>query len=176
MEEYDKYSGKYTIIVRDKKTKEVVDIINGKNIITYKGADIFARCTGGGSEYFPNRIYGEHAASGTYTEGVLPGLPLSRLDTVDNPMRQSPRSTTDAEEEFLMAPTFTSSNASLYNYNTVTFTASFSGPGLTNRTFVGIGIVTYVASQEILVAHSYFPAKTLASGQEMLVHWSIQFA
>jgi hypothetical protein len=163
--------GYYRLEFRDKVTSKTFKIIHGKNILTYVAADIITKLLAGDNKYKIAYIYGEHAPLGTYAEGIHPGLPVARTDTVAAPMNVSPRTTQDAEVNIIF-PAF--NNEQNYNNNIVTFHASFNDAALDNRTFVGIGLVARVNNVPLLFSHDYFPAHTKLPNHEIVIFYGIR--
>jgi hypothetical protein len=163
--------GYYRLEFRDKTTGQTFKIIHGKNILTYVAADIITKLLSGDSKYKIAYVFGEHAPLGTYAEGIDPGLPVARTDTVADPMNMSPRTTQDAEVNIIF-PAF--NNEQNYNNNIVTFHASFNDSALDSRTFVGIGLVARVNNISLLFSHAYFPAHTKLPNHEIVIFYGVR--
>lgn len=167
----ERITGVYRLEFKDKNTGRTFKTIHGQNILTYVAADILTKLLSGDNKYKIAYIYGEHAPLGTYAEGVDPGLPVARTDSVDNPMNVSPRTTQNAEANIIF-PAF--NNEQNYNNNIVTFHASFNDATLDNRTFVGIGLVAKVNNIALLFSHDYFPAHTKLPNHEIVIFYGIR--
>jgi len=168
----DKLSAKegiYTILTVDNITGKVISMTRGHNLITYQGSSILAKCLSGDTKFKIAYMYGEHAPNGTY--GDESGLEPQKSDTIEV-LRTSPRSTENAEVPVIYA-NFTNQDG--YDFNIVTFTASFTSSALTDRQFVGAGLVAIANGEEFLFNHAYYPTHLKAASHDIIIIWSIKF-
>jgi len=170
-----RYRGQVTYRVVEEATGKVVKTVTRPNIITYQGADFFAKASAGLPEYKFTHIYGEHADPGFsgYIEGSLNGLVTDRTDTVDV-LRTSPRDTVDAEAQILVT-SFATSDPLLYSHNLVTILAVWDSSAVNGEIFVGAGLICKLPDgTEILVAHNYVPALIKLAGFAIQAVWTIE--
>lgn len=161
--------GAYSIITVDTISNTPVRFVRGMNLITKQGPSILAKCYGGDIKFKAAYMYGEHAPDGTY--GDICGLDPTTDDRVST-MRTAPRSTTDAEVPIIYS---NYSNDSGYDFNIVTFTASFNSASLNNRQFVGAGLVSIANGEEYLFNHAYYPTHLKTLNHDIIIIWSIKF-
>ena len=183
----EKYCGFYNIQIKDTETGNIIKTINGKNLVTYQGADILARTLSGNVPYPIKYMYFETADPGFsgYIENSLNGLVALKTDTLDT-MNTPPRSTIDSEVPIFYS-TLQRSDESIYKHNVIIFNATLSNSLVNNRIIVGVGLVSDVSGgpygpipgpgdvSKYLFSHAYIPGHIKLPGQEIMIQWGVQF-
>lgn len=177
------FFGHVRFLCVDKKTREIVRIVEGKNLVTHEGADALAKILAGTVTVPVNYVYVEFGNSS-------PAIPIAT--------RSAGRAYYDAltgasATDFLRVPLIATpslgASSTNYNSNQVTFTAiSNATAGQKGQAFsaasssevVGAALVvapsTTDQSQDYVFSRYYLSsALEKTSGQEIVVQWSVTF-
>ena len=174
------------VFAYDPKTREVVRMVDGPNLITYSGADLMATCLSGDATYAVKGMYFEFKnltlpadaiVAPTYTRSGGIDYYNALADPYDV-----------IRVPLTVSPAFSSSDATKYDMNQVTFYAATEGTAgaitslafnsLSNSAVFGVGLVATpdwnTQASDVVFARTYVDKVLKADNYEIGCAWVVR--